>query len=406
MKKIITILTLGVALLAGTHLAHAQEPEAPIISIFFNEACKDCGELVKETYPSLFAEYGYELEMHDYINERSNRALLTQANDEWGVPFELQSHIETFIDDRLLIGGHVPLDMIRYLLEHPDEYDRLLVYQDKMHGEETAYRVWDFVGEIKTYPIDEPITTYLQDAPTAQPTSDLRTPNSEQNTFWGLFAIITSSAFLDGLNPCAFAVLLFFIGFLFTIKKTRAKIWKMGLVYVGAIYLAYLLIGLGIAQAIIISGAPHLMAKVGAYLVIGLGVIQLLGVIFPSFPIKLRIPLDTKATLEKWMYKATLPASFIGGFLVGLCTFPCSGGIYVAIIGMLTAQSTAAAGTLWMLWYNLIFVSPLIILLILASNNKTTEQLQIWERSESVRMKLLVGGFMIALGAIILIFFT
>ena len=148
------------------------------------------------------------------------------------------------------------------------------------------------------------------------------------------------------------------------------------------------------------------MAKIGAYLVIGLGVIQLLGIVFPAFPIRLRIPLDTKATLEKWMYKATLPASFIGGFLVGLCTFPCSGGIYVAIIGMLAAQSTATQGAFWMLWYNLIFVSPLFILLLLSSNRKATERLQHLEQAETTRIKLLIGAFMIALGAVILIFFT
>lgn len=399
MKRLLILFALAAVLLPSTHLIHAQQTKQTA-TVFFNEACQDCGELVQEMYPMLFAEYGYTLELHDYINERSNRELLRQTNESWGVPFELQSHIETFIDDRLLIGGHVPEETIRYLLEHPDAYDRLLVYQDAMHGEETEYRVWDFESDIETYPIDEPITTYLA---RAQPTSTSAIP---RQGFWGLFAVITSSAFLDGLNPCAFAVLLFFISFLFTMKKTRASIWKMGLVYITAIYLAYLLIGLGIAQAIIISGSPHLMAKIGAYLVIGLGVIQLLGIFFPTFPIHLRIPIDTKATLEKWMYKATLPASFIGGFLVGLCTFPCSGGIYVAIIGMISAQSSAVQGTIWMLWYNLIFVLPLLILLALSGNSKATEHLQKLERAEARNTKLLIGGFMIALGAIILIFFT
>ncbi len=402
MKRIFAVIAL-VVLLGGTHVAHAhaQEVEPSIVTVFFNEACQDCGELVKETYPDLFGEYGYALELHDYINERTNRVLLTQRNESWGVPFELQSHIEAFVGDKLLIGGHVPEQVIRYLLENQDEYDKLLVYQDEMHGEATEYKVWDFFGEIKTYSIDEPITTYLQE----QPTPASKKSNSGSG-FWGLWAVITGSAFLDGLNPCAFAVLLFFIGFLFTMKKTRAKIWQMGLVYIGAIYLAYLLIGLGIAQAIVMAGAPHLMAKIGAYLVIALGVIQFLTVAFPSFPIRLRIPVNTKATLEKWVYKATIPASFVGGFLVGLCTFPCSGGIYVAIIGMLAAQSTAAQGTLWMLWYNLVFVLPLVILLVLASNRKSTEKLQKLEQAESVRVKLLIGGFMIVLGAIILVFFT
>ena len=179
----------------------------------------------------------------------------------------------------------------------------------------------------------------------------------------------------------------------------------MGLTYIFAIYLAYFLIGIGLANAIIISGAPHLMAYIGAYLVIALGVIQLLTIIFPRFPIRLAIPVNTKATLEKWIYKGTLPAAFIGGFIVGLCTFPCSGGIYVAIIGMLASTQTYTQGILWMTWYNLIFVSPLIILLIMTGNPYSTSKLQIWERKAAKKEKLLIGITMITLGLIILYFF-
>lgn len=370
--------------------------------VFFNEACQDCGELVNDKYPEFFAEYGYEVSKKDYINERENRSLLNEYNKEWGVPFELQSHIEAFVGENLLIGGHVPESIMRYLLENPDEYDQLLVYQDKMHGEGTDYKVWDFKGEIKTYPLDEPITTYLDWNKTQDGSEYLSSPRG----FWSLFAVITSSAFLDGINPCAIAVLLFFIAFLFSIKKSKRSIWKIGLIYIFAIYLAYFLIGIGLARAIIISGYPHLMAYVGAYLVIGLGIIQLLGVAFPKFPIRLRIPINTKAVLEKWLYKATIPAAFIGGFIVGLCTFPCSGGIYVAIIGMLASSQTYLQGFGWMVWYNLIFVSPLIILLILAANPKTTEKLQKLERKESKYAKILIGLTMIALGVIIILFFT
>ncbi|MDP2683711.1 MAG: DUF1573 domain-containing protein [bacterium] len=370
--------------------------------VFFNEACSDCGILIKETYPQFFGEYGYEVIQKDYVNERENRKFLNEYNTNWKIPFELQSHIEAFIDDRLVFGGHVPVGIMIYLMENPDSYDRLLVYQDKMHGEETDYKVWDFEGEVKTYPIDEPITTYLSELNEGKIGANL----SDTNKFWGMFGLVTTSAFLDGLNPCAFAVLLFFIAFLFSIKRTKRSIWKTGLVYVFGIFLAYLLIGLGIAQAIIISGAPHLMAYVGAYLVIGLGIIQLLGVIFPSFPIKLRIPVNSRATAEKWLYKATTPAVFIGGFVVGLCTFPCSGGIYVAIIGMLVSTQTYMKGVWWMLWYNLVFISPLLILLVLAGNPKTTGKLQEWERKESKNAKVLIGVTMIALGLIILLFFV
>lgn len=401
------VLSLGVFVNTGTAFA-TKDMALDTVTVFFNEACQDCGKLVKDFYPGFFEENGYRIIFKDYINERSNRTELHAFNEKWNVPFELQSHIEAFVGRNLLIGGHVPEDIMRYLLENPDRYDKLLVFQDKMHGEEEDYTVWDFKGEVKTYPIDEPITTYLDwhDANGEMPGHGGEVEIGEEKGFLSLFALITGSAFLDGLNPCAFAVLLFFIAFLFSIKRTRGSIWKMGLMYVFGIYLAYLLIGLGIAQAIIISGAPHLMAYVGAYLVISLGAIQLLGILFPSFPIRLRIPVNTKATVEKWIFKATLPAAFIGGFIVGLCTFPCSGGIYVAIISMLSVSQTYGSGISWMLWYNVIFISPLLIMLALASNPKTTAHLQRWERKEAFKEKIIVGFTMIAVGVIILLFFV
>ncbi len=402
MKRILTILIIGFIILAGIHAAHADVTTEKQVTVFFNEACSGCSTLVKQEYPVIFKEYGYTYETRDYVNERENRKILNTNNKKWGVPFELQSHVEAFVNQNLLLGGHVPESIVRYLLKNPNSYKRLLVFQDKMRNA-TYYKVWDFKGKIKTYPIDEPITTYFKEMKSGGIHSGA---GIASRSFWGLFGVITASAFLDGLNPCAFAVLLFFIAFLYTIKKTKARIWKMGLVYISAIYLAYFLIGIGLAQAFIISGAPHLMAKVGAWLVIALGIIQLFGIFYPKFPIKLRIPVNTKATLEKWLYKGTLPASFIGGFVVGLCTFPCSGGIYVAIIGLLASSQTYMRGFGWMIWYNLIFVAPLIIMLILASSPRATEHLYKWERSNAKFTKILIGLTMIAVGAIILIFFT
>lgn len=371
--------------------------------VFFNEACGMCAKYLKTKLSSLLRAHQIELNYLDYINNRDNRKLLHKMNSQWNIPFELQSHMETFISDKLVLAGHIPEQIVVYLLEHGDEYDKILVFQDKMHGDIAEYKVWDFVGEIKTYAIDEPITTYLAWIKRHKKQSKFL-PQSKG--FWGLFGVVTTSAFLDGINPCAFAILLFFISFLFSIRKTKASIWKMGLVYVAAIYLAYFSIGIGIAQAFIISGSPHLMAYIGAYLVMGLGIIQMLGVVFPGFPIKLRVPTNTKPTIEKWLFKATLPAAFVGGFLVGLCTFPCSGGIYVAIIGLLAAKQTYVHGLAWMVWYNLVFVSPLFVPLTLAGNPKTTEKLHQWERSHSQMGKSIVGVTMIALGLIMVMFFV
>jgi cytochrome c biogenesis protein CcdA len=218
--------------------------------------------------------------------------------------------------------------------------------------------------------------------------------------------LIVSTGFLDGLNPCAFAVLLFFIAFLFTIKRTKRSVWKMGIVYIFAIFLAYLLIGLGLLKAFIFSGAPHLMAKIGAYLLIILGLINLSNFLLPkNKKIKLGVPGFSKKYIKSWLYRATLPAAFISGFLVGLCTFPCSGGMYVAIIGLLAAKTTYVQGLIYLIIYNIFFVVPLLIILIAASSKKMSENIMKWESSQSKLIKLILGVIMILLGLAILYWF-
>lgn len=230
--------------------------------------------------------------------------------------------------------------------------------------------------------------------------------NIDVSSYKVMLPLIISTGFLDGFNPCAFAVLLFFISFLFTIKKIKTSIWKMGLVYISAIYLVYLGIGVGLLKTILITGQHHLMAKVGAWLVIVLGLINIKDSLFPQLPISLKIPQWSKSTLQTWMHKATLPAAAVLGVLVGLCVFPCSGGPYVATIGLLAVRQTYFQGLLYLLLYNLAFVLPLIVVLILASNERVVERMSQWRLSKRKLMRLLSGLFMIALGIVILLFFV
>jgi cytochrome c biogenesis protein CcdA len=198
--------------------------------------------------------------------------------------------------------------------------------------------------------------------------------------------------------------MLFLIVFLFSIKKSRASVFKVGGVYILAIYGVYFLIGLGLLQVIHIFGVHHFMAYVGAYLILVLGAITLTSYFFPRFPIKLKIPSASKGTIAKWVHRATMPAALVLGILVGICVFPCSGAIYVAIIGMLSLNATFFQAIIYLVLYNIMFVLPLIILLIAASNKRVTKKMSEWERSQTGKMKLLSGIVMVVLGLIFLLF--
>ncbi|MGQ9476912.1 MAG: hypothetical protein ACUVRH_00200 [Candidatus Bipolaricaulia bacterium] len=193
------------------------------------------------------------------------------------------------------------------------------------------------------------------------------------------------------------------MAFLFTLKRTRADIAKVGVVYIVMIYLTYLGIGLGILQALVFTGAPHLMAKLGSGLLIGPGLIN----VKDYFWYRRWFSLSPSGRLHEastnWLKKATLPATAVGGSLVGLCTFPCSGGIYVATLGLLSAKATYWTGLGYLLLYNLMFVVPLIAILLGVSNRRALGRLARWEASRKREAKLATGLVMILLGASILI---
>ncbi len=237
----------------------------------------------------------------------------------------------------------------------------------------------------------------------------LKTGNIGTTMLWNLsdggkwmLPLVGVAALIDSINPCAFGILLLTIAFLLTLQKTRASILKIGGVYIFGLLTVYFLIGLGILQALHLFNTPHFMAKVGAVLLIALGGINLINEFFPSFPIKLRIPQIAHTKMAGLLNKASLPAIFLLGALVGLCEFPCTGGPYLMVLGLLYDQGTYLTGVGYLLLYNLIFILPLILILLIASDSAFVAKVQAWKKSETKHMRLWGGISMVILGLLIL----
>ena len=218
-----------------------------------------------------------------------------------------------------------------------------------------------------------------------------------------LLPLVLVSALLDSVHPCSFSILLITIAFLFGMQMTRKKILQIGGTYIAGIFSAYLLIGLGILKVLHLFNTPHFMGKLGATLLIVFGILNLLNRFFPAFPIKLKVPGITHSSMGKLMERASFPAVFGLGLLVGVCQFPCMGGPYLMIIGLLRDQVTYFSGFGYLLLYNLILVSPLVAVLYVVAKKELVEKVQIWKRDNIGGLKLWTGIAMIIIG--ILIFF-
>jgi len=224
---------------------------------------------------------------------------------------------------------------------------------------------------------------------------------SRQGTW--MLPLVAIAALIDSINPCAFSILLLTIAFLFGIGQNRRGILKIGGAYILGIFVVYILIGLGILQVLHLFNTPHFMAIVGAAMLIAWGLLEVIGELFPAFPIKLRIPHVAHGKIAALMERASLPTAFLLGALVGVCEFPCTGGPYLMVLGLLHDTATYARGLAYLIMYNAIFVLPLVVILSIASNAVLLEKVRDWKKTNTYNMRLWAGIAMIALGIITLL---
>jgi cytochrome c biogenesis protein CcdA len=228
---------------------------------------------------------------------------------------------------------------------------------------------------------------------------NLMSGNLRQAWFPGLVVV---AALVDSINPCAFSILFLTMAFLFSLGRDRKNIFKVGMSYILGIFLVYLLIGLGVLQVLSFFNIPNFMSKVGAVAILLAGMINLLNEFFPAFPIKLKIPKSTHATLAKQIEKASVPAGFILGVTVGLFEFPCTGGPYLMILGLLHDQAQYWRGFMYLLLYDAIFVLPLFLILLISSDKVLLEKVEKLKKSKSSQMGIISSFVMIGIGLLIL----
>jgi cytochrome c biogenesis protein CcdA len=214
--------------------------------------------------------------------------------------------------------------------------------------------------------------------------------------------LVIASGLADGINPCAFAVLIFLILSLITLES-RKKMLAVGLTFIFAVFCFYFLSGLGLFAIIQTAGVSRIISIVAAAIAIAAGVISILSVIGgEQGPALLSIPERGKGIIEPYIKKASIPAAFILGILVGMFELPCTGGIYLAILSLLSTRMSLMEGIPFLLLYNLFFILPLLIILgvfVLGLPVERLEQLQAGSRR---KVRAIMGVVMILLGIILL----
>lgn len=215
---------------------------------------------------------------------------------------------------------------------------------------------------------------------------------------------------VDGINPCAFTVLLLFITALTStlqmgeqnVSALRARLLGMGGVYIFAVFLTYLALGVGLLKSLDFFTRQHVPARLAALLAVLFGLWMLKDYFLPEIGWRLQAPGKIGEVARQMAKKATLPALVLGGFLIGLCTVPCSGAVYLGVLSLLSLQSTTLLGYAYLVLYNIVFILPLVVILVAASVRPTLNTLAHWNLHHKESIRLILGGGVVLMGLAIL----
>ena len=90
---------------------------------------------------------------------------------------------------------------------------------------------------------------------------------------WSLSAVLIAGL-IDGINPCAFATIIFLVSYLTFAGKKAKEILIYGTVFTSGVFIAYLLVGMGLMAFLHQLSAFPLVSK-GVYLFIALFALSL-----------------------------------------------------------------------------------------------------------------------------------
>jgi len=220
--------------------------------------------------------------------------------------------------------------------------------------------------------------------------------------------VVLGSGVADGLNPCSFALLVLFATYTLTLVnavssdgsptlEARRRLLGAGSLYVGAVWITYFVIGLGLLSFLAWLGQDHLVTRVAAVLALVMALWMLKDVFLPGVGPSMTASHGTSHRMHRAIERGGLAGMLVAGVLVGICTVPCSGAIYLDIVAVLHASGGGATGLALLALYNLAYIAPLVAVLFVVSDRRVLGRLGRWNRGNSPWIKVGLAVAVIAM---------
>jgi thiol-disulfide isomerase/thioredoxin len=353
-----------------------EPADKPIYLAYFEKAgCQECARtaydlrLVESEYPQLVVE-SFSME------EKDNQALNEWLSEKYEVPEEQRlSSPMIFVGQDVLIGEQATASN---LLAAVSKYTAT-----------GAERTWtDFDPALATDSLIERFRSF------------------------GVLTVL-GAGLIDGLNPCAFATLVFFISYLTFTGRRGRDILFVGASFALGVFLTYLLVGVGLLKVV---QSLSFFTNLGrwVYLVTALLCVVLAAFTFRDFfkarggqhaEMALKLPMSIRRRInrvirENAQVRAFVIMALVTGFVVSLLELACTGQVYLpTIMFVMSVPELAARAFFYLILYCVMFILPLIVVFALSYYGTSSEQLAGFVNRHTSTIKLLTGLVFVGLAA-------
>jgi hypothetical protein len=188
-------------------------------------------------------------------------------------------------------------------------------------------------------------------------------------------SLVLLAGLADGINPCAFATIVFLVVYLTSLGRSRRLVLWSGLLFAAGVWVAYL--GMGVGFQAMLAHLGHFDAvRRGIFLTAIALCLALGGISFVEFvvglrkgtgAIVLRLPDGLKRRIQVFVAsrsrrKGIVVGSFVTGAVVAALEVVCTGQVYLPTILYFTDVAGARLRAYgYLVLYNLAFVVPLLV---------------------------------------------
>ncbi len=243
-------------------------------------------------------------------------------------------------------------------------------------------------------------------------------------------AAVIFAGLSDGINPCAFTVIVFFISFLALQGYRKSELIFIGAAFIFSVFLTYLVIGLGIFNFFYRLKSFWVITH---FLNLIIGCLSILFGIFAIYDfikfkqtgategLVLQLPKLVKERIHRvvgFFYRKNTQekqgqikpgltklvlSALATGFLISLLEAVCTGQVYLPTISFVLQSSTLKLQALgYLLLYNIMFIIPLVVILIFALFGTTNLQFSGFLKKHLGLIKILMAVLFFSLGVFLI----